>query len=84
MVDLSAVVSLEDAPDDFKIHLLTELGLGSDGEHVLDVSGEIVHDRYTGRKVTLKRMLILPGSTVVIDNSPISIASYLEEFGDPF
>lgn len=77
-------VSLQAIPSDVKVALLQELGYGYDGEHVLAPSGEKHRDRYTNEPVRLERMLILPGSTIIIDNNPFSIASYLEEYGDIF
>ncbi|MGV8162768.1 MAG: hypothetical protein ACP5N2_05560 [Candidatus Nanoarchaeia archaeon] len=65
-----------------KILLLKELGYKSDGTFVLDQKGERVIDKYIEEPVTLGNMLILPGSTIIIDNNPLSIASYLQEYPD--
>lgn len=72
-------LSLED-----KNMLLKELGYGSDGTFVLDENGERVLDKYIEEPVKLANMLILPGSTVILDNNPLSIASYLQEHPDVF
>lgn len=65
-----------------KILLLKELGYDSDGIFVLDESGKKLVDRYIEEPVKLNNMLILPGSTIIIDNNPLSIASYLQEYPD--
>jgi hypothetical protein len=61
---------------------LQELGFKSDGTFVLDKKDERVLDRYTGEPVRLNNMAILPGSTVILDDNPLSIAAFLEEHGD--
>ncbi len=78
MVEL---ITLKDVSSRSKIELLRELGYESDGKLVLR-NGEPVVDEYVGEKVTLDNMLILPGSTVVITDHPLSIATYFEEHGD--
>lgn len=65
-----------------KISVLKELGYDSDGEFVLTEAGEKVVDKYINESVRIDNMIILPGSTIILDNNPLSIASYLEEFGD--
>jgi len=57
------------------------LGYDSDGKYVLK-EGQRVVDKYVDEKVTLDNMLVLPGSTVVITDNPLSIAAYFEEYGD--
>lgn len=74
--------SLRNIPIESKIKLLKVLGYDSDGIFVLDKDGNKVKDRYVDIDVELSRMLIFPGSIIVLDNNPLSIASYLEEFGD--
>ncbi len=65
-----------------KILLLKELGYKSDGIFVLDQNGERVIDKYIDEPVKINNMLILPGSTIILDNNPLSIASYLQEHPD--
>jgi hypothetical protein len=77
-------ISLTTVSPEVKVALLRELGYDSDGEYVVTGSGERHHDKYTNELVRLEHMLILPGSTIIIDNNPFSIASYLEEYGDIF
>jgi hypothetical protein len=74
-------VSLKQVSRDSKIALLRALEYDSDGVYVMK-EGETVRDRYTDENVTVDNMLILPGSTIIIDENPLSIASYFEEFPD--
>lgn len=64
-----------------KIHLLRELGYDTDGAYVLK-DGKPVVDETVNERVTLENMLILPGTTVVIVDNPLSIAAYFEDHGD--
>jgi hypothetical protein len=80
--DLTEILSIIDMPLEFKILLVQELGYRSDGVYVLEKNGERVFDKYTKEPVRLENMAILPGSTVIIDDNPLSIASFLEEYGD--
>jgi hypothetical protein len=79
---LFELLSIKDMPYDCKLLLLQELGYGSDGTYVLDNSGERLLDMYTKEPVQVSNMAILPGSTIILDDNPLSIASYLEEHGD--
>jgi hypothetical protein len=76
------ILSIKDMPDDYRILLLQELGFKSDGTYVLDKRGEIVLDKYTKEPVRISNMAILPGSTIIIDDNPLSITAFLEEHGD--
>jgi hypothetical protein len=69
-------------PLECKILLLQELGFSSDGTFVLDKTGERMLDRYTTEPVRIDNMAILPGSTIILDDNPLSVSSFLEEFGD--
>ena len=75
------LVSLKGVSKESKIQLLKELGYDSDGRYVLK-EGEPLVDDAVGEKVTLDNMLVLPGSSVVIVDNPLSIAAYFEEHGD--
>jgi len=44
--------------------------------------GKRVLDKYTDEPIMLDRMIIVPGSVIILDNNPLSIALYFEEFGD--
>ena len=78
------LISLKNVSLDSKNRLLKELGYNSDGEFVLDSEGKRVVDRYAEIPVKLNNMIILPGSTLILDDNEFSIASYMEEFGDVF
>ena len=78
MVEL---ITLRGVSSKSKIELLRKLGYDSDGKLVLR-NGQPIVDENVGEKITLDNMLILPGSTVVITDNPLSIATYFEEHGD--
>jgi hypothetical protein len=75
---------MSDFPKDIKIKILRALGLESDGKFVLDAQGNHIRDNYVDMDVELDNMWIFPGSTIVLDNNPLSVASYLEEHPDAF
>lgn len=76
------LVSIRDLNAESRILLLRELGYDSDGEWIYDADGRKVFDRYTEEPVRLDRMAILPGSTIILDDNPVSISNYFEEFGE--
>jgi len=76
------LVSMKTMPQEVKIELLKELDYDSDGIFVLEKNGEQHLDRYIKEPIKVDNMVILPGSTIILDNNPLSISSYLEEFGD--
>lgn len=76
------LISLKAIDKESKLLLLKELGYDSDGVYVVDKKGNKIIDKYVNEPVTVVNMLILPGSTVIIDNNHLSIAAYLEEYGD--
>lgn len=78
------LVSLKNMPRETKVLLLKELGYDSDGTFVFTSSGEKVIDRYIEQPVKIDNMAILPGSEIILDDNPLSIASYIEEYGDKF
>lgn len=80
-IRVKELISIKNMPRQIKIELLKELGYGSDGEYVLE-NGRRYNDKYINEPVKLENMLILPGTTTILDNNPLSIASYLEEYGD--
>lgn len=75
-------ISLKGLSSEERILLLKELGHGSDGIYVLDEQGKILIDKYIDQPVKINNMLILEGSTLILDNNPLSIASYLEDYPD--
>jgi hypothetical protein len=79
---MAKVISIKDMPPELKIRLVNELGYGSDGTYVLDKQGNPLLDKYTGEAVELANMAILPGSTIILDDNPLSILLYLDEYED--
>jgi hypothetical protein len=79
---MTQIVSLKDMPLEFKIQLLKELGFDSDGIHVTDLAGKPVVDKYINEPVKINNMAIFPGSTIILDDNPLSIISYLEEYAN--
>ena len=72
-------ISFVALPKEFKVKLLYKLGYGVDGDYVVDKDKIRVRDKYIDKEVTVSNMLILPGSTLILDNNELSIAEYLEE-----
>jgi len=81
---MAELVSIKDISTEDRLILLRELGYGSDGVFVTDKEGAKIRDRYIDEPVRIDNMLILPGSTIILDDNPLSVASYLEEFPDVF
>lgn len=75
-------ISLKNVSVESKILLLKEIGYNSDGEFVLDAQGNKVIDKYIEIPVKINNMAILPGSTIILDDNELSLASYLEEKGE--
>ena len=74
------LVSLKEATREFKAALLRELGYFVDKEGiVIDSRGNRVVDEYADKQVRVVNIAVFPGSTVIIDDNPLSIASYIEE-----
>lgn len=81
---MAELISLQNVTLKTKQKLLKELGYTSDGTFIFDEKGRQVKDKYIEEPVTIENMIILPGSTVILDDNPLSIASYMEEYGDIF
>jgi len=77
------LVSLKNVSLASKIELLKQLGYDSDGGFIFQ-NGIKVVDKYIEMPVRLDNMVILPGSTIILDDNELSISSYVEEFGDVF
>lgn len=75
-------ISLKEVSINSKIALLKELGFNSDGEYVLDSDGNKVLDRYIDIQIKVDNMVILPGSTIILDDNILSLSCYMEEFPD--
>lgn len=76
------LISLKEISLNSKILLLKELGFNSDGEYVLDSNGNKIKDKYIEIPIKIDNMVILPGSTIILDDNELSIMRYMEEFGD--
>jgi hypothetical protein len=76
------LVSLRTIPANLKEVLLKELGLGVDEHGYVTRDGRVIHDKYVDQPVSAENMMILPGSTIVLDDNPLSIALYIQEYGD--
>ncbi|MFH1181709.1 MAG: hypothetical protein V1702_02005 [Candidatus Woesearchaeota archaeon] len=62
--------------------LLKALGYGRN-EHgfvINDLTKRIVWCRYTNEPVRFEEASILPGSTIIIKTTPLSLSGYIEEF----
>jgi hypothetical protein len=77
-------ISLKAVSLNSKVALLKGLGFNSDGEYVLDSEGNKVIDKYIDIPVRVENMVILPGSTIILDDNELSIMKYMEETGDDF
>ena len=78
------LVSLKNVSSKSKVLLLQSLGYDSDGEYVVDSAGKKVVDKYIEVPIRVDNMVILPGSTIILDDNELSISRYMEEFGDVF
>ena len=76
------LISLKTIPKEVKLSILKELGFGSDGIFITDSCGKKLIDPYVSEPIKVDNMLILPGSTVILDNNPISVAGYFEDHGE--
>ena len=76
------LISIQNMPIEAKIQLLKELNYDSDNIFVLEKNGKKFVDRYTMQPIRIDNMVIFSGSTIILDNNPLSISSFLEEFGD--
>jgi hypothetical protein len=76
------VVELRTMTRHDKALLVKELGYASDGTKVLRADQTPYLDPYTNDPVTLDNMAILPGSIVILDNNPVSLACYIAEHED--
>jgi len=75
------VVSIKDMPYDTKILLLKELGYSVDDEqYVLKSDGKRLKDKYADIEILAAKAIIVPGSTLVLDDNPASLSAYMEEY----
>ncbi len=64
-----------------KLRVLESIGYGTDGTFVTR-HGKPYRDQYTHQPIRLTEVIVLPGSTVVLSDNPISLAMYLEDHPD--
>lgn len=69
-------------PSELKLLLLQELGLGVDENRYITKDGRQILDKYIDQPVRVENLAIFPGSTIVLDDNPLSIVSYIEEYGE--
>ena len=77
---------MRDAPKEFRVALVKELGYRVKDNKVVLPSGEAYLDPYSGVEVSVDSMVVLPGKSppIVLDDSPYSLAAYFDEYGDVF
>ncbi len=81
MVMQVGVASIKGMPFEARVQLLKYLGYDSDEDgYVIDPSRARVVDKYVDVEVRVDNMIIAPGSTIILDDNPLSIAGYLDEF----
>ena len=73
--------SLKNLTPNEQIELLKEFNYNEKEGYVIGQDGKIIQDRYTHEDVKFDNMIIVPGSALVLDDNPFSIASYMEEYG---
>ena len=79
---MSETISLKDFSNEDKILLLKELGFDSDGEYVIDKNKNRILDKYLDISIKVENMMILPGSTIILDDNEYSMMRYLQEYED--
>ncbi|MDG7009157.1 MAG: hypothetical protein JRN06_13190 [Nitrososphaerota archaeon] len=73
---------ISDMPQAAKTLLLKLLGLDANNEGYVTREGKVVIDEYIEQPVRVENMALFSGSTIVLDDNPLSIASYIEEHGE--
>ncbi len=78
------VVKWEKIPEEIRLALLKALGYEVEEGRVLE-EGEPKLDPYVDKQLTLENLAILPGFSppVLLDNNSVSLACYLEDYGEP-
>lgn len=79
---MAKLISIKNLTKEDKILLIKGLGYGSDGIFVINEKSEKHLDKYIKEPVKINNMFIYPGSTIILDNNPLSISCFLEEYGD--
>ncbi len=76
------IITLDNVSLESKQELLKELGYNTDDKYIYTKGGRKVKDKYTNEYVMIETMVLLGGSTVIINNDPYSLISYTEEYGE--
>lgn len=75
------LVSIKDMPYELRLLLLRELGFNADDKgYVINSEGKRVKDKYIAEEIKVNNMIIVPGSTLILDDNPISVSSYIDEY----
>jgi hypothetical protein len=75
-------IILSDFTLEEKKDLLKGLGYNSVDNYIYDENENKILDKYLDIPVDINNMLILPGSTIILDNNEYSIIRYIEEYGE--
>lgn len=78
------VAEWDEIPEEVRLALLEELGYQVEDGIVLE-DGEPKQDPYVDKELTLENLAMLPGNSqpVLLDNNPVSLAYYMEDYGEP-
>lgn len=81
--DTMELATWDDIPDEVQLSLLDQLGYSVEDDRILDENGEPATDPYTGDELRFSNLAILPGNSppVLLDNNPVSLACYMEDYG---
>ncbi len=70
------LISIRQAPKEFKVALVEAMGYKVEDGRILLANGENYLDPYCDTPVKIDHMIIVPGSTLILDDNPLSIAAY--------
>lgn len=78
------IAEWDEIPEEIQLALLDELGYRIE-EGVVYEEGKPKKDPYVDKELTLDNLAILPGNSppILLDNNPVSIACYMEDYGEP-
>lgn len=76
------LVALDDFSLEHRILLLKSLGYSTKDGWVVDRDGGRYKDPCTGQPVSLDNMMIMPGSTVILDANDTSMNWYLANYAE--
>jgi hypothetical protein len=78
------VAEWDEVPEAIRLALIEELGYHIEDGIVYE-EGEPKSDPYIEKNLEVDNLAVLPGNSppVLLDNNPVSIACYVEEYGEP-